>query len=238
MPTNSHHTDQQHHSSGGADRQISILSTKKLKPGQRELLLNRGIGLVEFDFISIIPIAFQIDEIPENIIFTSKNSVKAILDHPSKRQFQQKNIFCVGDKTAELLKRNGFRVSEKADYGEDLAGQIIKKHAQKKFLFICGKKRHNALPEGLRNAGVPFEEVEVYDTQPSSKKIDRIFDGVMFFSPSAVKSYCEKNDLSRSVAFCIGTTTSTEAEKYTSKIITATTPSIENVIVQVVRYFT
>lgn len=217
--------------------QISVLSTKKLKQNQRELLLNSGIGLVERDFISIIPLNFQIDEIPENIIFTSKNSVKAILDHPSKRQFQQKNIFCVGEKTADFLKKNGFSVIKTANYGEDLASKIVKEHAQENFLFICGKKRHDALPDKLKKAGVHISEVEVYDTEPSSKKIDRIFDGVLFFSPSAVQSFCIENDLSGSVAFCIGTTTSAEAKKHTNNIITATSPSIESVIVQVVKHF-
>lgn len=217
--------------------QISVLSTKKLKQNQRELLLNSGIGLIERNFISIVPLNFHIDEIPENIIFTSKNSVKAILDHPSKRKFQKKNIFCVGDKTAEFLKKNGFQIAETANYGKDLALKITKVYAEENFLFICGKKRHDALPDALKKAGVHLTEVEVYDTQPSPKKIDRIFDGVLFFSPSAVKSYCIKNELSGSVAFCIGTTTSAEAKKHTNNIITATTPSVENVIVQVVKYF-
>lgn len=218
-------------------RQISVLSTKKLKPGQRELLLNRGIGLVEMNFISLFPIPFDLKDIPENIIFTSKNSVKAILDHPSKNQLQQKNVFCVGNKTAEFLKENGFQVLKKANYGADLASEIIKEHARESFLFICGRNRHDSLPDGLRKAGMQLTEVEVYDTNLSPKKIDRIFDGVLFFSPSGVKSYCSQNDLSGSVAFCIGKTTSSEAEKYTSNIIVASKPSIENVIVQVVKYF-
>ena len=218
-------------------RQITVLSTRKLKSGQRELLLNRGIGLVERDFISIVPIPFEIEDIPENIIFTSKNSVKAILNHPLKEELQQKNMFCVGDKTAEFLEQQGFRVSKKANYGADLASEIIRNHSGEKFLFFCGKKRHDALPGGLKEAGVQLAEVEVYDTKPSPKKIDRIFEGVLFFSPSAVKSYCSEIDLSGSVAFCIGTTTSAEAEKYTDKIVLASTPSIENVIVQVVKYF-
>lgn len=238
MQTNSNHIVDPDNSTSGAIKQISILSTKKLKPGPRELLLNRGIGLVEFDFISIVPLPFHIDEIPENIIFTSKNSVKAILDHPSNRYFQQKNIFCVGEKTAEFLRKNGFQVVKTANYGEDLASEIIKEHQGENFLFICGRKRQDALPDALYDAGVQLKEVEVYDTQMSSRKIDRIFDGVLFFSPSAVRSYCTNNKLSESVAFCIGTTTSAEAKKHTNNVITASTPSIENVIVQVVRYFT
>lgn len=236
MPQNLGHSTPGH-SVSPAKGQISILSTKKLMPGQRELLLNRGIGLVERNFISIIPIPFEIQDIPDNIIFTSKNSVKAILDHPLKKQFQQKNIFCVGEKTADFLRQNGFRVFKTKNYGAELASDIVENHSREKFLFCCGKKRHDAIPEALKRAGADLQEVEVYDTQPRPKKIDRIFDGVLFFSPSAVKSYCSENKLSESVAFCIGTTTSAEAEKYTDNIILASKPSVENVIVQVVRYF-
>ena len=237
MSKNSGHTPQPDDQLSSERRQISVLSTKKLKPGQRELLLNRGIGLVEMDFISIVPLPFEIHDISENIIFTSKNSVKAILEHPRKKELKEKKIFCVGEKTSSFLKENGFKVSKMANYGANLASEIISNHSNEEFLFFCGKKRHDVLPEALKDAGVKLSQIEVYDTVPGPKKIDRIFDGVLFFSPSAVRSYCSENDLEGSVAFCIGTTTSAEAEKYTDKIVLASTPSIENVIVQVVKYF-
>ncbi|WP_245583402.1 uroporphyrinogen-III synthase [Salinimicrobium terrae] len=219
-------------------RTASVLSTKKLSPGQRELLLNRGFGLVEMDFITVVPINFQIKNLPPNLIFTSKNSVKSILNHPLKKEIQEKNIFCVGEKTAEFLKQNGFKVSKKANYGANLASEIINNHRIDQFLFFCGKKRNPDLPERLNLAGVNFIEVEVYDTHELSKKIDRTFDGVLFFSPSAVRSYCSENAMQDSIAFCIGTTTAAEARKLTNNIVIATTPSIENVIVQVVKTFT
>ncbi|NJW52063.1 uroporphyrinogen-III synthase [Salinimicrobium oceani] len=216
----------------------TVLSTKKLTSGQRELLLNRGIGLVEANFIKVQPIGFQIKQLPENIIFTSKNAVFALLEHPLEKEIREKKIFCVGEKTAAFLESNGFRVSKMANYGADLASEIISNHKNDEFLFFCGKKRHTELPERLTSAGINFTEVEVYDTQTQPKKIDRIFDGVLFFSPSAVRSYGSLNDLRGSIAFCIGTTTASEAKNYTNNIIIASTPSIENVLVQVVKTFT
>lgn len=216
----------------------TVLSTKKLARGQRELLLNKGIGLVEADFIRTEPVDFEIEFLPQNLIFTSKNSVKAILEHPFEKEFKSRNIFCVGEKTKNYLEAEGFRVSKMANYGANLASEIIKNHRNEKFLFFCGKKRHEELPSQLESAGVDFTEVEVYDTRSMPRKIDRIFDGVLFFSPSAVKSFCSVNDLRDSIAFCIGTTTAAEAKKFTNKITIASTPSIENVIVQVVKTFT
>ena len=216
----------------------TVLSTKKLNKGQRELLLNKGIGLVEANFIKILPIDFEVKHLPQNIIFTSKNSVLAVLEHPAAAKIREKNIFCVGEKTAALLEKNNFRVSKMANYGANLASAIISSHKDEEFLFFCGKKKLEDLPEQLTSAGVKFTEVEVYDTQSQSKKIDRIFDGVLFFSPSAVRSYCSKNDLRNSIAFCIGTTTAAEVKNYTNNIIIASTPTIESVIVQVVKKLT
>ncbi|GHA45571.1 uroporphyrinogen III methyltransferase [Salinimicrobium marinum] len=214
---------------------VSILSTKKLARNQKELLLNAGLRVVEHDLISIVPIAFEIQELPQNIIFTSKNTVRIVLE--KKPDLSTKNIFCVGDKTAAFLNQNGLQVKETANYGQDLAEKIASGYSNEDFIFFCGKKRRPELPDFLRQKKISISEVEVYDTHLVEKKIDRTFDGVLFFSPSAVRSYCAVNGLSGSIAFCIGKTTASEARNHTSDIIVATKPTIENVIVQVVKYF-
>lgn len=216
---------------------IHLLSTKKLDPHQKELLLNAGFGVVEKDFISIIPLEFKLNNIPENLIFTSKNAVRAILKHPKLIKLKDKKVFAVGEKTGEFLQEKEFKVSTTANYGKELADKILAYHSQENFVFFCGKKRNPDLPETLRKHGVTLEEIKVYDTVFTPTKIDRTFDGVLFFSPSGVKSYCSENKISNSTAFCIGTTTASEAKKHTDNIVIATQPSIENVIVQVVKFF-
>ena len=198
---------------------VTVLSTKKLNVNQRELLLNKGIGLVEMNFIAIVPLKFEIGELPENLIITSKNAVKILLKHSRVEEMKQKNIFCVGEKTAVFLEKHGFRVSKMANYGANLASEIISNYKKEKFIFFCGRKRNAELPDQLKNAGVDVTEVEIYDTQLKPKKIDRSFEGVLFFSPSAVRSYCSKNNPGKSVAFCIGTTTAAEAKNFTNNII-------------------
>lgn len=216
-----------------------ILSTKKLSPSQRELLLNSGFGLVERNFISISFVDFALPEVPDNLIFTSRNAVKAILDHPKLPVLQEKKVFSVGAKTSQFLIEHGFKVQQSADYGKDLAEKIVHDGALAKdsFLFFCGSQRNPELPDRLRSAGVNLCELEVYQTSASPKKIDRIFDGVLFFSPSGVKSYCSVNDLEGSLSFCIGKTTASAAKKYTNHIVLASKPTIENVLVQVINYY-
>ncbi len=214
-----------------------LFSTKKLNPHQKELLLNAGFAIVEQDFITTAPVEFKLKEIPENLIFTSKNAVKVILEHPKLKKLQQKKVFAVGEKTSQFLRENGFNIVSSANYGAALADEILAYHKQENFLFFCGKRRNPDLPEKLKKNKVVLIEIVVYDTVFTPKKIDRTFDGVLFFSPSGVKSYCTENDISNSVAFCIGTTTASEAKKYTDNVVIATKPSIESVIVRVVKYF-
>lgn len=214
-----------------------ILSTKTLSPGQKELLLSAGLSLVEQNFIAIRPVEFDPTQRCENILFTSKNAVRIVLDYVPISSFAGKNIFCVGETTADVLKGYGLKVAETAHYGIDLARIICTNYSNQEFLFFCGKKRRSELPVFLRSNGIRLREVIVYDTIPTPKKISRIFEGILFFSPSGVKSYCSMNDLTQSRVFCIGSTTASEVEKFTNRITVAKKPTVENLIVQVVNYF-
>lgn len=216
---------------------MRILSTKKLAPAQRELLLNAGVNVVEQNFISVVPLEFNVENLPGNIIFTSKNAVKMVLKKFNPEVLTSKNLFCVGEKTAGFLKEKDLPVKEMAFYGKDLAEKIVTEYVDEEFLFFCGKKRRPDLPNDLKQEGLNLTEIVVYDTIPLPKKIEGFFEGVLFFSPSAVKSFFSKNELKDSTAFCIGKTTASEVKKYTPNFITAKRPSIENVIVQVVKHF-
>ncbi len=212
----------------------TILSTKTLSSSQKNLLLNANLQFVEYNAIKIEFLDFHSTKtILENAIITSKNSAKAILD----KQIEITNCFCVGDKTAASLQENGYFVKETANYGSELGTVIAEKYREEKFSFFCGNKRRPELPSILKENKVDFEEIEVYKTSLNFRDFEQEFDGILFFSPSAVKSFTKENKLAGIPAFCIGKTTAAEAEKHTKKIITATKPSIENVIVQVVKYF-
>lgn len=211
-----------------------VLSTKKLSKPQKQLLLNSGIALVEYDAISILFNDFYPgQEFIENAIITSKNSAEAIIKHNIKIG----NCFCVGEMTVSLLQSYQYNIIETADYGKNLAEVISDKYKDENFTFFCGNKRREELPFILKKNNVRFKEVEVYRTEINQKHFNGEFDGILFFSPSGIQSFTERNQISNSIAFCIGDTTASEAKKHTSNIIIATKPSIENVIVQVVKKF-
>lgn len=211
----------------------TVLSTKKLEPHQKQLLLNSGIALVEYDAIKINFLNFEVASEIENAIVTSKNAARAII----KKQLKIDNCFCVGSKTSEFLQNYGYKIKEVADYGKDLAKFIVAEYPEKDFFFFCGNLRREELPLMLKKNHIQLKEIEVYQTLPNPREFQQEFDGTLFFSPSAVKSFISKNTLGSATAFCIGTTTASEAKKYTNNIIVSTKPSIENVIVQVVKKY-
>ncbi len=215
------------------DKSTTILSTKKFTIAQKELLLNSRIGFVEYDAIQIELLEKEIDSTIENAIFTSKNAVKAVLDSG----ISISNCFCVGSTTKKLLEKNGQKVIETAQNATDLAKIIVKKYKNEQFVFFCGNMRRNELPDLLNQNNIELKEEIVYKTHQNLKKFDRSFEGVLFFSPSAIQSYVTNNKINKSVAFCIGNTTASEAKKYTDDTIIANKPTVENVIVQAVKYF-
>lgn len=216
----------------------TVLSTKKLSSSQKNLLLNAGIGFVDYDAIKVKMLTFDPKQIiSQNYIFTSKNAVRSALQTLEPALMANSKIFCVGEKTAEFIQSSGFSVEASASYGADLAEKLVTDYRALEFTYFCGKIRSDELPEILQNNGVNFREIPVYVTTLNEQGFNREFEGILLYSPSGVESFCSKNDLTKSVAFCIGITTASVAEKFSKNIKIATKPSIENLIVQVVKYF-
>ena len=210
----------------------TILSTKKLSLAQKELLLNAKINFVAYDAVKIDFKDFTLPAKADNYIFTSQNAVLSFL----KKVEVLNAVFCVGLKTKALLETNGFKVLEIANNAMALAKIIVEKYKNESFIHLTGNLRRPELPTHLKKNNVRYNEVEVYHTIMQEKQFNQSFDGVLFFSPSGVQSYSIKNKLNNATAFCIGETTANEAKKLTQNIIVANTPSIENVLVQAIKY--
>jgi uroporphyrinogen-III synthase len=217
--------------------EVRILSTKKLLPNQRQYLLSAGFSVIEADFIGILFKPFTIDNATDNLIFTSLNGFKAFWEHTAGKLLVGNPVFCVGQKTKEVIERHGFRVEAMANDAKSLAEIIEKQYSGRRFAFFSGNKRRDELPETLTKAGVAFTETKVYDTLPAPQKMNAKFDSLLFFSPSAVESYLIENMITNETCFCIGETTAAALKGITENIVVAHKPSIENVIVQVRNYY-
>jgi uroporphyrinogen-III synthase len=219
-------------------KQINILSTKKLLPIQKQELVDVGFSIIDEDFIETKIKDFKLDKINENLIFSSQNAVKSILQHPKLDELKSKNVFSVGMKTKDLLTENGFNVIAYTGYASDLAEIISLIYSEETFTFFTGNLRRDVLPNTLNDNGITFNEIEVYETNLMSKKTTQKLDGILFFSPSAVESYLKLNTIKNETCFCIGETTAEALEnKNIKSIIVAENPSIDDVITEVIEYY-
>ena len=219
-------------------KQINILSTKKLLPNQKQVLLEANFIVIEEDFIETNIKNFELSKVNDNLIFTSQNAVQSILQHPKCEDLKSKDVFSIGMKTKDLLTENGFNVVAYTGYAADLAEIISLIYSEESFTFFSGNLRRDVLPNTLKENGITFNEIEVYETKITSKKVTKKLDGILFFSPSAVESYFKMNTIKDETCFCIGETTAEALEnKKVKTIVIADKPSVENVIAEVVEYY-
>lgn len=191
----------------------------------------------DHDFIQTANKNFELDKINQNLIFTSQNAVKSVLESPGCGLLKRHPVFCVGSRTKELLGQSGYDVTVDTDYAGDLAEIISLVHADESFTFFCGNLRRDILPQTLKENGIAFNEIEVYETSITPHRLKFKPDGILFFSPSGVESYLKNNQIKEATCFCIGETTAEALEHHTERIVIAREPSIENVIDDTIQYY-
>lgn len=220
---------------------IRIISTKVLLSSQKQELLNANFEVIEADFIKTEDKNFELTDLNDNLIFTSQNAVRSFFKHPKFEELapklQAKNVFCVGLKTKILLSEAGFNVVAYTGYAEDLAEIITLIYGNDSYTFFSGNLRRETLPVALKEAGVKFNEIQVYETSLTPHKIKTAADAILFFSPSGVESYLKENSIKKETCFCIGETTAGALGKITKNIVIANQPSVEDVIEDVIEEY-
>ena len=218
-----------------------ILSTKKLSKALKKKFSDAKIELVEKNFIQTKSISFETPQLNDYLVFTSKQAVKSVLKSDVKN-VNSISCLCVGSKTKKFLEKKGFSVIESADYAEELIQIIDSKYKSNSFTFFCGNIRRNTIPNFFQENKIVYNETIVYETKLKPYQIKGPFDGVMFFSPSGVNSFLEKNSLENKTCFCIGTTTAKALENNPEvsgykEIAIASQPTVEHVISEVIKYY-
>lgn len=213
---------------------IQILSTKTLLHDQKEALILADFNVIEVDFIKTQSNPFTLNEINDNLIFTSQNAVQSFLLDPKSANLKSKNVFCVGIKTKIMLSESGYSVAAYTDYADDLAEIITLIYNSESFTFFSGSLRRETLPKALKGAKIKFNEIQVYETSLTPQKITTPVKAILFFSPSGIESYLKDNTITNETCFCIGTTTSSALEGITKNVIVAAQPTIEDVIEEVI----
>ena len=208
-----------------------VFSTKSLSESQTKLFHN-NIASESSDFIKVRSNRIApkvVKDVIENVIITSKNGVEALLDNFTKEELNFKNIFCVGRRTKKMIQQKIGPVNHAEKNAERLAEYLSKEMKGNSVTYFCSDLRLDTLSKILTENKIEVNEVEAYKTMYSPELVSESIDGVIFYSPSAVNSYLQKNTTDK-VAFCIGASTAKEAQKYFEKVEVAQIPTVESVI--------
>ena len=225
---------------GQVQKKHRIFSTKHLSISQSSHL-DKDIGIDMSDFITIRHQRIKPAELKKEmsrVILTSQNAVESLVDSAGGQNLSIGELYCVGRRTKRLIEKRIGKVSHVANSAQKLAGYLVEKYPEPQtFTFFCGDLRRDELPDILENKGHQVDEIISYTTLMTPNELKNSYEGILFFSPSGIQSYMQKNHPQTEVAFCIGATTAGEARKSFKTVIEAKSPSVESVIESVNRYF-
>jgi len=223
----------------------TILSTKKLDPSLQQMLKDEGFLLMEEAFINIrhnvsntTAEKIKMLEVKDVLVFTSANAVEAVQTYIDVNTAFR--IFCIAGKTKDAVERilpNAIIIESDSD-ADKLAEKIVASGVQQ-IVFFCGSIRRDELPSMLLQNNILLTELSVYETIETPKQVNTNYDAVLFFSPSAVRSFFTANQLKPAITcFAIGTTTANTIKEFSSnKIIIAEAPSQEALANELQKYF-
>lgn len=226
---------------------IKILSTRPLEDSLLAMAAENNISITVIPFIDVEPV--QSPEIIEQIkaaasqqgtvAFTSMNAAE-IVGRSLDGSNPDWKIFSIGTATTAVVKSyfGEEKIADTASNAATLAESILK-HKIDKLIFFCGNQRRNELPDLLMQQNIPVNEVIVYNTINIPQIIEEQFDGVAFFSPSAVDSFFLLNDDQHSdYYFAIGTTTEAAIHHHSNKrVVVSALPGKENLIRRIIEFY-
>jgi uroporphyrinogen-III synthase len=176
---------------------------------------------------------------PMTAVFTSMNAVQALAAFlkPASRNWK---VFCLGNTTRKLVAElfGEDSIAGTAASASGLARQMLEAEVREAF-FFCGDQRREELPAALRKEGVDLKEIVVYRTVATAHLVEKPYDGISFFSPSAVHSFFSLNQPGpATVLFAIGETTASAIREYSNnELITGLHPDKESLLEEAIAYF-
>ena len=229
-------------------RSINILCTRPVDPALVKTAATKNIDIEVQSFIdtaavttpAVVEQVRQALQQPATVVFTSMNAVTAVGEQLGGLK-PDWNIYSIGTSTDQLVK-NYFGeglIGGTAYNAADLATLIIADRFADEVIFFCGNQRRDELPDMLRKNDIDVMEIEVYQTTALPQRMEKDYDGILFFSPSAVESFFLDNSINeQTILFAIGNTTAESIKEFTNnKIIISTTPGKENLVQQMMTYF-
>ena len=231
-----------------APNKINILSTRPVADALIEEAIIKGITIdilsfIDTETIATIEVQQEIEQAllqSATVIFTSMTAVESVASYLEDMQ-PDWTIFTMGTTSQELVKKyfGEQAIAGTASSAAALAELIAEDNSSKEVIFFCGDQRRDELPDILRANEIDVYEIEVYSTVATPHKLAKQYEGILFFSPSAVQSFFSVNKLSsKTILFAIGETTANTIKKYSNnKIIISDAPGKENLLREMIEFF-
>lgn len=230
-----------------AENKVHILSTRPLPESvvmeaKQEGILIDEVSFIETEPIQTIEVQQEIEQAfiqSATVIFTSMNAVEAVISYEEDKP--DWTIYCLGNTTRNLVIKyfGEDRIAGTANSAMELAEMVAEESGVEEVIFFCGDQRRDELPAILREHGIEVTEIVVYQTIPVYHKIEKPYNGILFFSPSAVESFFRNNKpLPNALLFAIGKTTAETIKRFASnKVITGTEPGKLSLVREMMEYF-
>ena len=227
---------------------INILSTRLLEDSLIDEANKKGIHIEVLSFIETETL--QNTDVQQEIeqallqsaavVFTSMNAVDAVANYQDDQQPDWR-IYCIGATTSKLVQKyfGEESIAGTASNAAELADLIANESDFNEVVFFCGDRRRDELPDILRSNNIKVNEIMVYQTIAVPHKIERQYDGILFFSPSAAESFFRANKLPETtLLFSIGNTTAGEIKKFSNnKIFISDKPGKENLVKKMIDFY-
>lgn len=222
-----------------SDFRIYLLSTGTLPEALIDEAATKGVGIDAIPFILTEPVEQPVLEglLKRSLtaVFTSKNAVKAM----GEKGGQDWKIYCIGKMAAARFGEDA--IAGSAASAAALTEKIIRTNERRDIYFFCGDQRLDELPDMLRKEGFIVHELIVYRTIATPHQVVRRYDGISFYSPSAVDSFFSVNTVApETPLFAIGATTAEAIRRRCSNPVVIgkrQNPDKEDLIKLMIEYF-
>ena len=204
-----------------SDRRITILSTASLPldrikniPASVDIQVIPFIEIIQRPGVELMPVISAYGSEKLNVVFTSAHAVKFVSGW--LKQKPDWTIYCIRNETRiAVLNWFGSEVNCKFASNALFLSRLMISEGVKKAMFFCGDQRLDILPENLRKNGVELNELIVYDTRLTPVKVKEPPEIILFFSPTAVRSFFSMNEISSGTTMiAMGRTTAAAIKQY------------------------
>ena len=204
-----------------------LLSTRPLPKAVIEEAAEKNVIIEELSFIATKPVhdkaVFQkiktLAGEKHTVVFTSMNAVEALIHQVGSTPDWK--IYSLGNTTRKLIEEawGPDKIIASAENAQRLGERLIDDGVGE-VIFFCGNIRRDELPNKIRSEGGKMEEVVVYETEETPSILTKDYEGILFFSPSAVHAFFSSNKPGKNtVLFAIGKTTEEAIRQHKGKKI-------------------